>query len=157
MVAEKVKRSSDAIRKQYQTAVNETLTNQQLLEKIEKDVESQEKNLMELMEATRPYIKRLDQIALRPHSFSKTDYIHLMIATEKQEHRQGYQHRISTLEKLLQMEKIMNRVVRDYSENVPLATEAAATVVVSHGNSNQPPQPSFFQKIANYLASLYDM
>ncbi len=113
MVKEKVKRSSDAIRQQYQGAKNEAITNEQLLKNIQKEIDEYESQLMELMKATYPCIQRLDEIALRPHPFSAPDYIDLMIATEKQEHRPGYQQRIATLQKLRQMAEITAKLIRD--------------------------------------------
>jgi hypothetical protein len=83
MVKEKVKRSSDAIRQQYQGAKNEAITNEQLLKNIQKEIDKYESQLMELMQSTYPCIQRLDEIALRPHPFSAPDCIDLMIATEK--------------------------------------------------------------------------
>ena len=81
MVKEKVERSSDAIRQQYQRAKNKVdVTNEQLLSRIQKEIEEYE---TQLMQATYPCIQRLDEIALRPHPFSTPDYIDLMIANEK--------------------------------------------------------------------------
>jgi septin family protein len=113
MVKEKVQRSSDAIRQQYQGAVSEALTNEQLLARIEKEIKKHESQLMELMQLTYPCIQRLDEIALRPHPFSTPDYIDLMIAAEKQEHRSGYQQRIVTLHKLREMANITAKLIRD--------------------------------------------
>jgi hypothetical protein len=113
MVKEKVKHSSDAIRQQYQGAKNEAITNEQLLKNIQKEIDKYESQLMELMQSTYPCIQRLDEIALRPHPFSAPDYIDLMIATEKQENRLGYQQRIATLQKLRQMAEITAQLIRD--------------------------------------------
>ncbi|EFX70693.1 hypothetical protein DAPPUDRAFT_30529, partial [Daphnia pulex] len=118
MVKEKVQRSSDAIRQQYQGAVSEALTNEQLLARIEKEIKKHESQLMELMQATYPCIQRLDEIALRPHPFSTPDYIDLMIAAEKQEHRSGYQQRIVTLHKLREMADITAKLIRDQQKTV---------------------------------------
>ena len=112
IAVEKVKRSSDAIRQQYQEAADKTLTNEQLLEKIQKKINEHEKQLMELKKATYPCIRRLDAIALRPHPFSAPDYIDLVIAAEKQEHRPGYQQRIVSLQKLRQMAVITTDLIR---------------------------------------------
>jgi hypothetical protein len=113
MVKEKVQRSSDAIRQQYQGAKNEALTNEQLLARIEKEIKKHESQLMELMKSPYPCIQRLDEIALRPHSFSAPNYIDLLIAAEKQEHRPGYQQRIVTLHKLREMADITAKLIRD--------------------------------------------
>jgi hypothetical protein len=122
MVKEKVKRSSDAIRQQYQGAKDEAVTNEQLLARIQKEIDEYEAQLMELMQATYPCIQRLDEIALRPHPFSTPDYIDLMIAAEKQEHRTGYQQRIATLQKLRQMAEITAKLIQDQSIKKPPLT-----------------------------------
>jgi hypothetical protein len=119
MVKEKVKRSSDAIRKQYQEASSEAMTNEQLLERIQKDIDEYEAQLMELMQATYPCIQRLNEIALRPHPFSAPAYIDLMIEAEKKEHRSGYQQRIGTLQKLRQMADIKAKLIQDQRMSTP--------------------------------------
>lgn len=116
MVKRKIRRSSGAIRSRYQGAVKEALTNQELLRKIEKKISKHEEQLMELMQATYPCIRRLNEIALRPHPFSTPDYIDLMIAAEKQEHRQGYEQRIATLHKLRKMAEITCKLIRNESK-----------------------------------------
>ena len=83
MAKEKLTRSSDAIRQSYQGAARKSLNNEQLLDRIEKDIEKHEKHLVELMQATYPCIRRLNEIALKPHPFSTPDYIDLMVAAEK--------------------------------------------------------------------------
>jgi hypothetical protein len=122
MVKEKVQRSSDAIRQQYQGAKDEAVTNEQLLASIQKEIDEYEAQLMELMQATYPCIQRLDEIALRPHPFSAPAYIDLMIAVEKQEHRTGYQQRIATLQKLRQMAEITAKLIQDQSIKKPPLT-----------------------------------
>lgn len=113
LVQEKVKRSSEAIRKQYEDAQKEAVTNQQLLDHIQREIKEKENELDKLMKATIPCIQRLEDIALQPHSFSATEYIDLMITTEEKDHRQGYQQRIVTLRKLRQMAEIRDKLVKD--------------------------------------------
>ena len=91
------------------------VTNEQLLSRIQKKIEEYE---TQLMQATYPCIQRLDEIALRPHPFSTPDYIDLMIAAEKQEHRTGYQQRIVTLHKLREMADITAKLIRDQQKIV---------------------------------------
>ncbi|KAI9550855.1 hypothetical protein GHT06_004665 [Daphnia sinensis] len=114
MVKEKVQRSSDAMRKQYQGAKAEALTNQELLEKIQAEIDRYEKQLMELVQETSSCIQRLNEIALKPHTLSTPAYIDLMIQTEKQGHRPGYQQRITTLQRLRQVAEMMNKLVNDH-------------------------------------------
>ncbi|XP_045024272.1 uncharacterized protein LOC123469398 [Daphnia magna] len=111
MVKEKVQRSSEAIRKQYQGAKAEALTNQELLAEIQTEIDQYEKQLMELEQATSPCIQRLDEIALKPHTLSTPAYIDLMIKTEKRENRFGCQQRINTLQRLHQQAEMMIKLV----------------------------------------------
>ncbi|KZS18175.1 Uncharacterized protein APZ42_015725 [Daphnia magna] len=114
MVTEKVQRSSDAIRKQYQGAKAEALTNQELLAEIQTEIDQYEDQLMELVQANSPCIQRLDEIALKPHTFSTPAYIDLMIETEKRENRFGCQQRINTLQRLHQQAEMMIKLVNDH-------------------------------------------
>ena len=81
-----IQRSSDAIRQQYSKGPRmkrtADVTNEQLLDRIQKQIDEYE---TQLMQATYPCIQqRLDEIALRPHPFSTPDYIDLIKhATEK--------------------------------------------------------------------------
>ena len=110
---------ADAIRQQYQGAKDEAITNEQLLDRIQKEIDEYEAQLMELMQATYPCIQRLNEIALRPHPFSAPAYIDLMIEAEKKEHRSGYQQRIGTLQKLRQMADIKAKLIQDQRMSTP--------------------------------------
>uniref|UniRef100_A0A0N7ZVC2 GTPase IMAP family member n=1 Tax=Daphnia magna TaxID=35525 RepID=A0A0N7ZVC2_9CRUS len=114
MVKEKVQRSTNAMRKQYQGAKSEALTNQELLAKIEAEIAQNKKQLTKLVQETSPSIQRLNEIALKPHTLSTPAYIDLMIAKEKQEHLPGYQQRITTLRRLHQQAEIMTKLVNDH-------------------------------------------
>ena len=114
MVKEKVKRSSDAIRKQYQGAANEILTNAQLLENLEKKVKEQEEQLLELTKATYQHIQRLNQIALRPHISSTSDYIDLLMEAEKKKpHSERSNHKMSTLQKLREKSEQTKKLMQE--------------------------------------------
>ena len=93
----------DSIREQYQGTVNDTMTNKELLDRIQNDIDATrryEKQLLEMKRATSEHIRRLDKIALRPHSVS-TSYIDLMIETEiKKGYQPDSQEKIAGLKKL---------------------------------------------------------
>ncbi len=117
MVKEKVKRTSDALRKQYQGAADETLTNEQLLENIKKEIDELEAQLWELTQATYQHIQRLEEIALRPHLLSTSDYIDLLIKTENKNPHSCHQ-RISTLQKLRQKSEIKKKLIQEQQKFV---------------------------------------
>ena len=107
----KEKQSLDFIRQLYQGPPGEIMSNDVLLDKIRKDIDEDEKQLLEMMHATSQHIWRLDDIALRPHSFSTAAYIDLMIETEKVNNRPGLQERIARLQKLRDNAKFLQIVV----------------------------------------------
>ena len=106
-----MKKSSEEIRRNYETAQSQTATGEQLLQQLSEQLILFEKQLMELVNTTYPLIDRLNHIALRPHPFSAPEYIDLIITAEKQEHRKGYLARIETLQKLRQMADITSKLI----------------------------------------------
>ncbi|KAK4030184.1 hypothetical protein OUZ56_023161 [Daphnia magna] len=130
MVKEKVQRSSEAIRKQYQGAKAKALTNEELLAKIQAEIDQYEKQLMELKQETSPCIQRLNEIALKPHPLSTSAYIDLMIETEKRENRFGCQQRITTQQRLHQVAEIKTKLVNDHqsSKTQPSTSQSMQTV-----------------------------
>ena len=105
------KRSSEAVRRNYETAQNQAATGEEVLQQLSDKLVVFEQQLMELVEITYPLIERLNEIALRPHPFSAPEYIDLIIVAEKQEHRPGYLARIETLQKLRQMADITSKLI----------------------------------------------
>ncbi|KAI9550822.1 hypothetical protein GHT06_013811 [Daphnia sinensis] len=85
-----------------------------LLAKIQTEIDQHKKQLMELVQETSPCIQRLNEIALKPHTLSTPAYIDLMIETEKQEHRPGYQQRITTLQRRREEAEMMIKLVNDH-------------------------------------------
>ena len=109
-VTEKQATSSDAIKKKYEEELNKKLTAEELIKVLEKDVEDNEKIVLNRVDIVTRCIKRLDEIALRPNPFSTPQYIDLIIDAEQQEKRLGFKERIESLKKLRQMAVIMSKV-----------------------------------------------
>jgi hypothetical protein len=85
------------------------------VEILEKDVEDNNKIVLERVEMVSKCIKRLDEIALRPNPFSTPEYIDLIITTEQREKSVGFKERIESLKKLRQMAIITSRVKNNES------------------------------------------
>ena len=109
IVMEKTIMTLEDIRKQHQAAANETLTNENLLDSIQKKIVEHEKQVEELIQETHPRIQRLNDIALRPHPISQVDYLDLVIANEKNPQN------ISTLQKLRKKANLKADLVRRQS------------------------------------------
>jgi len=56
------------------------------------------------------HLKRLDQIVMRPDAFTSTDYVVLMIQSEKKEKKPGFQERIFNLESMLENVTMVNEI-----------------------------------------------
>lgn len=110
----KEKMSLDSIRQQYQETASAALTNEELLDKIKNDIVRYEKQYQQLMKATPPHIQRLDEIALRPRSFSTIEYIDLMIETEKENIKPDSEKRRARLLKLRKNAELKKVVELNY-------------------------------------------
>ena len=119
MVKEKAKRTSDAIRQQYNTAWSNTLTNEGLLGGIQNSVDDLEKQIQGLKNSADPVVNRLSDIALLPHPISEFDYIDLTIEAEKRENRPGCQQRIFALQKHRQVAIIAADLIQDWQKRQP--------------------------------------
>jgi hypothetical protein len=109
-VNEKQATSSDAIKLKYETELKRKLTAQELIQVLQKDLDDNEKAVLERVDTVSRCIQRLDEIALRPNPFSTPQYIDLIIDAEQQEKRQGFKERIESLKKLRAMADITNKI-----------------------------------------------
>ncbi|EFX70692.1 hypothetical protein DAPPUDRAFT_217123 [Daphnia pulex] len=109
-VTEKQATSSDAIKQKYETELKKKLTAEELVKVLEKDVENNNKIVLQRVDTVSRCIQQLDAIALRPNPFSTPQYIDLIIDAEQQEKRLGFKERIESLKKLRQMAVITSKV-----------------------------------------------
>lgn len=129
-VKEKQATSSDEIKHKYEKELKRKLTAEELVKELEKDVELNDKEVLNRVEIVSKCIERLDQIALRPNPFSTPQYIDLIIDAEQQEKRPGFKERIESLKKLRHMavitSKIRNKeslVIRDRKDDLDNQTD----------------------------------
>jgi hypothetical protein len=109
-VTEKQATSSDAIKQKYEAELKRKLTAEELVKVLEKDVEKNNKMVLQRVDTVSRCIQQLDAIALRPNPFSTPQYIDLIIDAEQQEKRLGFKERIESLKKLRQMAVITSKV-----------------------------------------------
>ncbi len=117
MVKETKIQSSNSIRKLYQGVASDALNNEELLEKIQQEIDEDEKQLFKLVQATYPHITRLNDIALRPHPMSTLAYIDMMVESEKRNNRPDLQERIKRLQKLRKMAELTKIIVNHQSSH----------------------------------------
>jgi len=68
-----------------------------IFKELEKELEVVQDIVAVLLEKSQESLERLQEIALKPNPLSTPDYIDLMIESEKQEAKSGFQDRIQSL------------------------------------------------------------
>ena len=109
----KVQKSSEEVRLQYQTASNQEVPVQYILDRISNEFDDSERELISLVDRAHPLVVRLNEIALRPHPLAAPDYIDLLIQVEEQDHGPGYLDRIESLKKLRELAIVTSRIMRE--------------------------------------------
>jgi GTP-binding protein EngB required for normal cell division len=109
-VSEQQATSSNAIKQKYEAELKRKLTAHELIQILQKDLDDNEKAVLERVNTVSRCIQRLDEIALRPNPFSTPQYIDLIIDAEQQEKRLGFKERIESLKKLRQMADITSKI-----------------------------------------------
>jgi len=104
------KRRYSEILKKYEELLDRKLSTEGVLHALESELEQIKYDLKSDINAITAHLKRLDEIALRPDAFTTTDYIELMIQSEKKEKKFGFQGRISNLESMLENAEMVNKI-----------------------------------------------
>ena len=107
-VKQKKLTSAIAIKEKYEKELKRKLTAEELIEVLQKEIDANDKDVLERVNTITHSIKRLEEIALRPNPFSTPQYIDLIIVAEQQEKQPGFNERIESWRKLRQMALIMN-------------------------------------------------
>lgn len=109
-VKEKKKETYKELKQRYEEAHGEVMSKEQIFKKLEKEFEEVQIIVFQLIESSQKSLERLQEIALKPNPLSTPDYIDLMIESEKQEAKSGFQDRIQSLMKVRKKAEIMSKV-----------------------------------------------
>lgn len=96
-IEKQVEKTYDDMQKKYQDAKGKTLSLEQLLKRMKKDLQNRIINIGKMVDRMRKCNNRLQEIALRPNPLGMTDQIDLMIQAEKDEAKPGFLDRIEVL------------------------------------------------------------
>nr|XP_033810315.1 uncharacterized protein LOC117364795 [Geotrypetes seraphini]XP_033810324.1 uncharacterized protein LOC117364795 [Geotrypetes seraphini] len=94
---EVVKGTYHDLKKNYESAYGEVMTAEQMFKQLEAELSGVEEKVLELINMLSKCLQRLEEIALRPNPLSTPEYIDLLIISEKEEAKPGYQARIKSL------------------------------------------------------------
>ncbi|XP_026063529.1 uncharacterized protein LOC113046776 [Carassius auratus] len=100
------------LKENFMEAKGEFMDTKQMLETLEKDLCKIKDKLMNLIKLSTDCMKRLDEIALKPKSLSTAEYLEILIKTEKEEKRPGFEDRIVELEDIKKEALLLEKIAR---------------------------------------------
>lgn len=110
--------TSESMKKAFEAATGRKFTSERFIEQNKMEVESQLHDIKCMMEKVNMCRKRLDEIALTADPLTSEEYIDLLIASEKREHKDGFEERIVLLEEM----KSLTNVDKHYEDLVEKIT-----------------------------------
>nr|XP_034986025.1 uncharacterized protein LOC118092263 [Zootoca vivipara] len=106
----KVIRTYEELKQKYEHASGEMMTTEKLLENLNEKYEEVKHILEELIKKSSQSLQRLQAIALKPNPLSTPEYIDLLIMSEEQELKPGYQERIQSLKEVRKVAELIQKI-----------------------------------------------
>ncbi|XP_071169828.1 uncharacterized protein [Mytilus edulis] len=129
----------------YEEATQKSLTQEQILEEMSKDIERLEDAITERLFRIAECNNRLKEIALRPDPLSTVQYIDLIIDGEKREKKNGFESRIDALQKCKKRAQY-GKSVQIFKDRVQSTRETLYATV----NEEEGASESFLGAIKNF-------
>ena len=107
------KRTSEDLKKRYYEAMSGQSSVKSMIENMNDHLEFLQMKVLEMSHDAKESMQRLDQIALKPNPLSEVEYIDLLIESEKQEAKSGYQQRINYYQEVKQQALVMSKLKDD--------------------------------------------
>ncbi|XP_053569240.1 uncharacterized protein LOC128659694 [Bombina bombina] len=121
----KEKRTYEEIKNNFEKASGEVMTTEKILTELNDDYKIVRQNMFILINRASQSLKRLHEIALRPDPLTTTEYIDMMIESEKQEVKPGYQERTKSLTDVKEMAELIKKIEKgeallpEYEDQLP--------------------------------------
>ncbi|XP_051747499.1 uncharacterized protein LOC127511087 isoform X2 [Ctenopharyngodon idella] len=109
-VPEKRKETYKELKKRFEEAHGQVMSKEKIFEELEKEFQVVQDTVARLIERSQKSLERLQEIALKPNPLSTPDYIDLMIESEKQEAKPGFQDRIHSLMEVRKKAELISQV-----------------------------------------------
>ncbi|XP_053116330.1 uncharacterized protein LOC128329343 isoform X2 [Hemicordylus capensis] len=106
----KEKKTYAELKQKYEHASGELMTTEKVLEKLNEEYEEVKEILEDLIQKSSESLQRLQEIALKPNPLSTPEYIDLLIESEKQELKPGYQERIRSLQEVRKVAELIKKI-----------------------------------------------
>ncbi|XP_063814162.1 uncharacterized protein LOC135054770 [Pseudophryne corroboree] len=112
-VTKKERRTYNQLKQKYEAASGDVITIQRWTNKLSTEYRIVKETVYGLINKSSQSLKRLREIALKPNPLSTTEYIDLMIQSEEQEAKPGYQERIKSLTEVRQTAAILEKIQKE--------------------------------------------
>ncbi|XP_064827507.1 uncharacterized protein LOC135544067 [Oncorhynchus masou masou] len=106
------KKTIKELKDNFMKAQGKFMNNKQMLEKIEDEYIVIEDKLKYLIKLSSNCLKRLNEIALKPSSLSTVEYIEILIRTEEDQRKPGFEDRIVGLKKMKYESELLEKMAR---------------------------------------------
>ena len=103
-------RTSDDLKKKYETAVSGKTKVQGMIEQLEEYLMNVHTTVMGMIVKAQQSLQRLDQIALKPNPLTQLQYLELLIESEKNEAKPGWQKRVHYYEEAKRQAEMLSKV-----------------------------------------------
>ena len=107
------KRTSEDLKKRYYEAMSGQSSVKGMIENMKDHLEFLQTKVLEMSRDAKESMQRLDQIALKPNPLTEVEYIELLIESEKQEAKPGFQQRIKYYQEVRQQALVMSKLKDD--------------------------------------------
>ena len=112
------KRTSEDLKRRYYTAMSSESSAKDMVANMEDHLKFLERKVLEMAHEAKESMQHLDEIALKPTPLTEVEYIDLLIESEKQEAKPGFQQRIKYYENIKQQALIMTKLKDEMVEGV---------------------------------------
>ncbi|XP_075773058.1 uncharacterized protein LOC142825176 [Pelodiscus sinensis] len=109
----KEKQTYTQLKEKYEKASGEVMTTEKIFEQLFLEYDIVEETVLELIERSSQSLQRLQVIALKPNPLSTPEYVDLLIMSEQQEAKPGYQERIQSLTEVRETAEIITKIANN--------------------------------------------
>ena len=103
-------RTSEDLKKKYETAQKGKLKVTDMLTRLDEFLQNAHTNVMTMIYKAQECLRRLDSIALKPNPLSNVEHLQLLIESEKQSAKHGWQRRIQYYEEAKRHAEMLSKV-----------------------------------------------
>ncbi|KAM9499976.1 uncharacterized protein ACWYII_002595 [Salvelinus alpinus] len=106
------KKTIQELKDNFMKAWGKSMETKEMLEKLEDEFHMIQDALMNLITQSSDCLKRLNDVALKPSSLSTMEYIDILIRTEEDERKPGFEDRIVGLKKIKEESEILDKIAK---------------------------------------------